>query len=456
MADQPNMIVFVADDHRFDALGVSGDPVVQTPNLDELARYGVRFERTYTMGGNSPAVCVPTRASLLTGVNVFRAHLGARAQERPGLAIAPDLPLLPEVLRLRGYNTHVVGKWHNDTGSLIRSFADGSRLYLEGFSDQRKVTVFEWDPSGKYFDRNACVLNESSSEVFADAAVRFVENCQQATPFFLYVAFTAPHDPRNAPSPYAEMYNPEKIPLPPNFAPEHAFDNGDLHVRDEELAPFPRTPAIIQRHMADYYAMITHLDAQIGRVLAAVRKRGTWRNTIIVYTSDHGLAVGRHGLLGKQNLYEHSVRVPLILSGPGLPEGRVVDSLVCAFDLYPTLCALADVPVPRTVEARSLLPLVGGEVRGVHDSTWAMYRDVQRMVTDGRWKLIRYYRSHRRAAGTQRIQLFDLSTDPWEMHDLAKDAACRSRLSELVQRLQHWQENLGDPLASERVLPEIP
>lgn len=460
---RPNILWMIADDHRFDALGAAGDPVVRTPALDALAAGGVHFRRNYIMGGNSGAVCVPTRASILTGVNPLRAHVGSRPDGPPGAGIAPDLPTLPAVLRREGYRTFAIGKWHNDREGFARGFAGGRHLFFGGMSDHRRVPVHAYDPTGAYPPDARRIAEGFSSELFADAAIAFLRDQGAALdagrgsgpeapePFCLYVAFTAPHDPRMAPSPYAEMYPPEAVPLPPNFCPDHPFDNGDLHTRDEELAPHPRTPETVRRHIADYYAMVSHLDAQVGRILAALRATGRDRDTIVVYTADHGLALGRHGLLGKQNLYDPSVRVPLILSGPGLPPGRRVEALSMSYDLFPTLCALTGTPVPATVEGRSLLPLATGAQAVLHESAWAMYRYLQRMVTDGRWKLIRYYRSER--GGTDRLQLFDLQDDPWEMRDLSAEAVQAPRLRALAERLRGWQDALGDPLASVPVLP---
>ncbi len=454
MPVRPNILWMVADDHRFAALGFAGDPVVQTPHLDSLAAGGVFFGRNYIMGGNTGAVCVPTRASLLTGANPIRAHLGSRDFASSGNGIPEELPILPELLRGAGYRTYAVGKWHNDKESFARGFAGGRRLFFGGMSNHRMVPLHDYDPTGAYPQSAAAVGQGFSTELFADAAIDFLRGHRGPEPFCLYVAFTAPHDPRMAPPPYATMYDPLRIPQPENFLPEHPFDNGELHVRDEQLAPFPRTVETVRRHIADYYGMITHLDANVGRVLAALRECGHTEDTVVVYTADHGLAVGRHGLFGKQNLYDPSVRVPLILAGPGLPRGGRVEALTQSYDLFPTLCALTGTQVPPTVEGRDLVPLAHGQRPTLHQSAWAMYRDVQRMVTDGRWKLIRYYRSERRRSGTECIQLFDLETDPWEMHDQSPDPAQADRVRALADCLARWQAELGDPLAGAPVLPD--
>src|SRR5262249_22785817 len=153
--------------------------------------------------------------------------------------------------------------------------------------NQWKPAVRERTPDGKGHTEPA-VVEHHATELFADAAVDFLKQYNDANPFLMYVAFTSPHDPRTPPKEFLDRYPPENIALPPNFAPEHSCDNGTLRGRDEELAPFPRPPAVVQRHIAEYYGMITHLDAQIGRILQALEETGRAENTIVVYTADHG------------------------------------------------------------------------------------------------------------------------------------------------------------------------
>lgn len=443
---RPNVILMIADDHRYDAIGAYGDPTVQTPVLDDLVRGGVSFDRTYILGGQTAAVCAPARASLMTGHNPIRAAVTTDVVPPRGvLPIRPDLPLLPEVFRQVGYFTFHVGKWHNDPASLVRAFRAGDHVFLGGMSDHRRVPVFDFDPSGIFPEAARFIAEGFSTEIFSDAAISFLSSYDDEQPFFLYVAYTAPHDPRTPPPEFAALYDPEHIPLPANVLPEHPFDNGELRVRDELLAPFPRTAEVIRQHIADYFGMISHLDAQIGRVLDVLAETGHGENTIVVYTADHGLAVGQHGLMGKQNTYEHSVHVPAIVRGPGLPAGRRVSGLTHTYDLYPTLCELAGVPVPETLESRSLLPLLSGASQ-IRNSVHAMYKDVQRMASDGHWKLIEYSRAAERGVGSDRAQLFDLASDPLELSDRSGDAACHGELERLREDLRAWQQQIGDPM----------
>ncbi len=449
MSTRPNILLMMADDHRHDAMHNAGDPTVQTPTMDALVAAGVAFRQTHMMGGCSGAVCVPTRAALHTGCNPLRAIEG-RHQGRN--TIESTLALLPETLRQAGYHTFFTGKWHNDKASFARSFASGDQIFFGGMSDHDKVPLRPFDPAGVYADDDVYVGDGFSTEMFSDAAIRFLKTYDDDAPFFLYLAFTSPHDPRMAPPPYATMYDPAAIPIPPNFRPEHPFDNGDMRLRDEVLDVFPRTHEIAQRHIADYYAMITHQDDYMGRVLDALAAAGYRENTIIVYTGDHGLAVGQHGLLGKQNMYDHSIRIPCIMGGPGLSAGKAVDELTHQIDIFPTLCDLVEIPTPRTVEGQSLLPLAsnntaqGKTVQG-RDSVFAMYKDIQRMVSDGEWKLIRYYRGHDdrgELSGTDCTQLFHLADDPWETRDLANQAGYQDQVAKMQGILRDWQAQVGD------------
>ena len=441
---RPNVLFMIADDHRWDAIRGMGDPTVKTPTMDSLIARGTTFRQTHIMGSLVGAVCVPSRAAVLTSANLFRSG---------GNQINRDLAVWPQVMREAGYHTFFSGKWHNDRQTFTDSFDGGAKIFFGGMSDQYKVPVFDFDPTGKYPDDAKYIGEKFSTELFTDAAVQFIENYDETDPFFLYLSFTSPHDPRTAPGEYATMYPPEDIPVPENFLPEHPFDNGEMRIRDEVLAPFPRTPEIVQQHIADYYGMITHMDAEMGRVLSTLEATGHLDNTIIIYTADHGLAVGQHGLLGKQNLYNHSIHVPSIFVGPGIPEAETVDALTYLYDVFPTVCDLTDVPCPDTTEGCSLVPLMNGHVEQVRATVFAAYRDIHRTISDGHWKLIRYYVSEETGAGTDCIQLFDLEQDPWETTNLAHLPEHADRIQSLAADLKQWQIETNDFMKDTPVLP---
>lgn len=443
MPSQPNILFMIADDHRFDAIGAMGDATVQTPVLDALMARGTTFRQTHIMGSLVGAVCVPSRAAVLTSANLFRSGM----QE-----INRELAVWPQVMRDAGYHTFATGKWHNDKQTFTNSFAEGAKIFFGGMSSHFEVPVYDYDASGAYPNTARYIGEKFSTEMFTDAAVQFLQDYDASAPFFLYLAFTSPHDPRTPPGEYATMYPPAEIPVPENFMPEHPFDNGEMRIRDEVLAPFPRTPEIVQQHIADYYGMISHMDAEIGRVLKTLEATGQLENTLIIYTADHGLAVGQHGLLGKQNLYNHSIRVPSIFAGPGIPEGKTVDALTYLYDVFPTVCELTDVACPRTVEGRSLVPLMEGSVARVRETVFAAYRDIQRTISDGDWKLIRYYVSEETGAGTNRIQLFNLKEDPGETTDLSAVPAHTARIQSLAADMHMWQMETDDFLKEVPVL----
>lgn len=358
-----------------------------------------------------------------------------------------------------------MGKWHNDTATFQRSFSSGNALMFLGMSDHNMVPLWSYDPQGEYpgansynFDTHRTEGDEAanfvhgegfSSDIFADAAIDFLNGDQSDGPFLLYTAFTAPHDPRTPP-PGWEV-DPGTIELPPNFMTEHPFDNGEMEVRDEMLAERPRTETEVRQHIADYYGMIAHLDHSIGRIIAALDANGLTENTIVIYTGDHGLAVGQHGLMGKQNLYEHSLRVPLVIAGPGVPEGEDSQTLVWHADTTATIRALCDVEPNQTAEGAPYLD-GQGSITPVRTSLGAAYEYGQRMFRDERYKLIRYWRipetvpAPGTTPGTDKVQLFDLERDPWEITNLADDPALQRVRTYLEEGLEQWQTGVDDAL----------
>ncbi|MEZ4716836.1 MAG: sulfatase-like hydrolase/transferase, partial [Caldilineaceae bacterium] len=457
MANQrPNILVLFTDDQRFDTIAALGNDAIHTPHMDRLVARGTTFRRAYIMGGSNAAVCMPSRAMLMTGRYLYRLQ-GA------GQTIPPDHVMLPQLLRDHGYATGGIGKWHNSPPAYARAFSTGAEIFFGGMDDHWNVPACDFDPTGQYpaprpqpLDLGVEIVTEQkvfdhvtrgvhSSELFGDAAVDFLRTHDQAAPFMLYVAFMAPHDPRTMPREFLELYDPDAIDLPPNFMAAHPFDNGEMDVRDEGLAAKPRDPAEIRRHIAEYYAMISHLDAQIGRVLDALEETGQAENTIIVFAGDNGLALGRHGLMGKQSLYDHSVHVPLILAGPGIPAGAQTDDYAYLLDIYPTLCDLLGVDTPGSVDGVSLVPVLRGTGSGRDQLVFA-YRDVQRAIQDDRFKLIEYC-----VDGMRTTQLFDLARDPWELENLADDPAHAPCLDALRAELRRqWQTVYGDDQAQGR------
>jgi arylsulfatase A len=428
---RPNVLFLFSDDQRVDTIRALGNPHITTPTLDQLVQQGTTFTQAYCMGAQQGAVCVPSRAMMMSGRTLFRISEKLEGQTT-----------WPRVLAENGYATFGVGKWHNQPPSFIKTFAEGKAVFFGGMHDPFAMPAQNLGADHQLTSKET--LGKHATEAFADAAIEFLQRQKGNNPFALYVSFTLPHDPRTAPKPYHAMYDPAKLPLPKNFLPEHPFDNGEMKVRDELLAPWPRTPEIVRQHLADYYACVTYLDAQIGRILEALRQSGQYDNTIIVFASDHGLAIGSHGLFGKQNLYEHSMNAPLIIAGPGVPKNRRSDAFAYLLDLFPTLCDLTGLQTPAEVEGLSLAPVIAGQQKTRRDTIFTSYRDVQRAVRDDRWKLIVYPKINRQ-------QLFDLKNDPAEMNDLAGNPKYAQQLERLAALLKKEQTRFSDPLLKDSV-----
>ena len=444
----PNFLFLIADDHRHDAIGSLGNPAVHTPTLDALAAAGTALTSTYIMGSTSNAVCMPSRAMLMTGRSLFRVF-APNPQDVSPYPMDPGIPTFPQLLRGAGYRTYGVGKWHNEPELFARSFDGGGSIFFGGMSDHDAVPLHDYDPNGVYPPEATTVGDGFSTEIFVDTAIRLLHEHPADQPFCMYTAFTSPHDPRTPPAEFAEMYPPEEIELPPNFARMHPFDNGHLHGRDESLAAHPRDPGEVRQHIADYYGMISHLDAQIGRLLDALAASGHAEDTIVVYAADHGLAVGQHGLLGKQNVYDHSLRVPLIFRGPGIPAGQRREGLCYLHDVFPTILDLAGLETPSGCEGASLVPALTGRDAEMRDCVFGAFQrsqsvgsddSTQRMVRRGNLKLI-----ETRLAGRTHRQLFDVADDPWETRNLAGDAAHAADLADMRRVLHRERMGAGDP-----------
>jgi len=412
----PNVVFLLTDDQRADTIAALGNSTIRTPNLDKLARDGFTFRNAYCMGSTQPAVCNPSRHMLLSGKSLYHYD----SNQRNGT--------FADVMNKAGYVTWHVGKRSNTEREYHKAFQYSS--YLQDEKERQ---------SGHH-GREA-----------ADRAIKFLKtdwNRQQ--PLFMYIAFEGPHDPRVAAEEWMNQYNEDDIPLPPNFKPFHTFNNGELLIRDERLAPWPRTPQAVRQHLHDYYGCITSLDHHIGRIIATFVELEEMEDTIFVFSSDHGLAIGSHGLFGKQNLYEHSMKSPLIFAGPGIPKGES-DALVYLFDIFPTVLDLVGVKSPKQLDGKSLLPIMRGRESKVRESLFLAYRDCQRAVRQGDWKLIRYPQ-----IGV--TQLFNLKADPSELIDLADDPANAAKVQELTALLAKEQKHYSDnaPLTVEHLLrPEI-
>lgn len=442
---RPNVLFIFADDQCYETIRAFGHTDIETPNLDRLAQRGTTFTHAYNMGSWSGAVCVASRTMLITGRNLWRAHAVYNTTDRERQLER----LWPQLMSKQGYDTYFTGKWHIRTdANKVFDVAQNVRPGMpkdtpQGYNRPLPRKEDPWSPYDPKFG-GFWQGGRHWSEVVADDAVGYLDRAQKREqPFFMYIAFNAPHDPRQAPKSYVDKYPLERIAVPENFAAEYPYKDAmgcSPSLRDEKLGPFPRTEHAVKVHRQEYYAAITHLDAQIGRILDALAASGKADNTWIFFTADHGLAVGHHGLFGKQNMYDHSVRVPLIVVGPQVPAKTTIDAPVYLQDIMPTTLELSGQAPPEQVDYHSLLPLVKGETKdSAYDAVYGAYLALQRSITVDGWKLILYPK-----AGVMR--LYDLNHDPQEMHDLAQDVKQTERKLILFHRLLKMQKELGDEL----------
>lgn len=420
----PNVLYLFADDLTFDALGAAGNREVKTPNIDQLAQEGTLFSQAHIRGAICCAVSMPSRAMMLTGRDLYEIN-------RDGTNIPKEDTTLPQTFLEQGYETFGTGKWHNGKESFYRSFSNGGNIFFGGMHDHFQTPVHAFDPSGRY--RSTKPLKRiHSSELFAQATIDFIDEYESERPFFAYVSFTAPHDPRTAPAEFHQQYPPQNISIPQDYRAEPVYDTGELKIRDEGLAPFPRTEVIFQQQHSDYYAMISHLDQEVGRIIDSLKKSGRYENTIIVFTADNGLSVGRHGLMGKQHLYEESIRVPLIMTGPGIKAAQQSGTRCFLQDIFPTLCGLIDINVPASVSfGESFLSSFNDVDYQFRDEMVFGYKNFMRSVKNDRWKLIAY-----NVNGQRNYELFDLINDPFEMNNLAENENIQNQFNMMIEILK--------------------
>lgn len=448
-AKKPNVLFIFADDMTYDAIRALGNEEIETPNLDRLVKTGTTFSHAYNSGSWSGAVCVASRTMLMTGRQIWEANKVFSSKELMQEYVQKKR-MWPQLLEKGGYKTYMSGKWHvkakadvlfnvakNVRPGMPKSIKKAYNRPLDGKPDP-------WDPADKSIG-GFWQGGKHWSEVQADDAVEFLGAAsKEEKPFFIYLAFNAPHDPRQAPQEFLDKYPADKIKIPESFLPRYPFcdEIGNPHkLRDEFLAPMPRTKHSVQVHIREYYAIITHMDAQIGRVLDALKKTGKEENTYIVFTADHGLAVGKHGLFGKQNMYDHSVRVPFIVVGPGVKAGRTTDAPIYLQDVIPSTLDWAGINIPQHVQFKSIQPHLKGN-GPKRPSIYGAYLNKQRSITAGGYKLMVYPNANNKR------RLYHVAKDPHELVDLLEKGGddVKAREAALFALLKTEQGRLGDTL----------
>lgn len=443
---KPNILFIFADDMSYETIRAFGHLDIDTPNLDRLVDQGASFTHAYNMGAWNGAVCVASRAMLNTGRFVWNAKTLKLNDEVTGHR------MWSQQMKQAGYNTYMTGKWHVQTdadkifdvtadvrGGMPKQTPAGYNRPIDEADYHRKDAWKPWDPRHGGFWQGG----KHWSEVVGDHGIEFLETAaKKDEPFFMYLAFNASHDPRQAPKEYVDRYPLDRIKLPENFLPEYPYAQAicGKQLRDERLIPYPRTEFAVKVNRQEYFALITHMDAQIGRILDALEKSGKADNTYVFFTADHGLAVGHHGLVGKQNMYAHSMRVPFMVVGPGIQPGKAIEAPIYLQDIMPTAIELSGATVPERVEFNSLLPLLNGKKKQQYKALYGAYMKTQRMVIVGDYKLIIY--------PTIKVnRLYNLKKDPQEMNDLAANPEYAGKIAQLKKTFIKLQKQTGDPLA---------
>ncbi len=468
----PNIVFLFADDQTYETITALGFDEVHTPNLDRLVNRGTSFTHAYNMGGWNGAICVASRAMIISGSYIWN------AQEKTALWAKGDSTALnqtwPRLLEKKGYDTYMTGKWHvlapaeeifsraehirpgmpgdrrDELGAAQKKWKEESgdmkdwNAYMPlGYGRPTGPDDIEWSPTdtlqGGFWEGG-----KHWSEVVRDDALAFIETAKKKdNPFFMYLAFNATHDPRQAPKRFLDMYPLDSIKVPENFLPQYPWkdDIGNPPgLRDEALAPFPRTEYAVKVHRREYYALLSHMDEQIGTILDSLEATGKMDNTYIFFAADHGLSVGHHGLIGKQSLFDHSIRIPLMVVGPDIPKGKRLNQDVYLQDIMATSLELAGLKKPDYVQFHSFRDIIEGERQESHyPAIYGAYIDFQRMIRKEGFKLLVYPK-------IKKVLLFDLKKDPNEMTDLADDPQYKEKVRSLFDDLIELQKTMDDPL----------
>jgi arylsulfatase A-like enzyme len=409
---RPNVVLIVSDDHRADALGHLGHPDLKTPHLDALARRAVVFRHAYVSGADRTSVCTPARTQLHSGRGLFR-----WSQQRPA-ETDPAGYALGRAFRAAGYATLRTGKGVNVPSPLNAEFernVEGSAIPLE--------------------------------QHLANA-LPFIREHAGRRPFLLVLEPRVPHSPYPSTEKFRALYAPDKIALPAEFRARHPFlrpeseDAADNAKKRGRPAKAPAagdagwTEAKVRETLAQYYASISFLDDGVGQVVATLEETRAAADTIVVFLGDNGYSLGHHGRFAKSDLYENGgLHIPLLIAGPGIAP-RESRACVHMIDIFPTLGALAGLPVPARVEGLSLAPILRDGRAAVREVAFTHFRDEQFALHDERRKLIRYPHHGR-------VEFFDLREDPRELRDLSADPAHASQIAELTARIEREKTAVG-------------
>ena len=455
---KPDVLFLFVDDMTYNGLNELGTSDVISPNLDRLIQSGVSFQNCYNMGGWNGAISTASRSQLMTGMYLWNTNKAMKTDKYHNLV--ENQTLWPQVMKNAGYKTFHTGKWH-------MSYVRAEEVYDEAVAVRpgmpntvesaynRPISKNDnkwvpWDQkNGGYWENG-----KHWSEILADLTIDYMKrNEDSKEPLFMCCAFNAPHDPRQSPKKFIDMYDVDKIQVPESFLPQHPYMDEmkcGKDLRDEQLAPWPRTKFAIQKHRQEYYALITHLDVQIGRILEQLKKSGREKNTLIVFAADNGLALGNHGLVGKQSMYDHSMKIPLAFAGLNLPKGQKRSQLVYLQDLVPTIYEILGIQTPNNVQFVSQLNVVKkSTTKANRQAVYGAYLNKQRMIRKGDYKLFFIVSSGR-------AMLFDLKHDPNEMNNLfGKSKKYNKIAKELAADYLKLAKEAGDKLDIRSKFPTL-
>ena len=480
----PNILFLFADDMTYSAINALGNKEIFTPNLDRLVKEGTTFTNAYNMGGWNGAVCLASRAMIISGRYLWRAKEFQQNWQQN--KVDTYNKSWGKLMEKAGYDTYMSGKWHvqapADTvfqlakhirpgmprdawpsANMRKRFKEmvgteingkivtANDIMPVGYGRPKDINDTSWSPSDPKFG-GFWEGGKHWSEVLKDDALEFLEKAKNKdNPFFMYLAFNAPHDPRQAPKEFVDKYDINNITLPENWLPENPYKDDigcSQKLRDEALAPMPRTAYATKVNIKEYYAIISHLDAQIGEILAALAVTGKMDNTYIFFTADHGLACGQHGFLGKQNLFDHSIRTPFLVKGPDIPVNKKISNDIYLQDVMATSLEIANIQKPDYVEFNSLLPLAKGLTKkGNYEAIYGAYVDFQRMIRKDGFKLIVYPK-------IKKILLYDIKNDPAEINNLAELPGYQSKIKSLFADLIQLQKDMDDELDLQAIFDE--
>lgn len=450
---RPNFLFVLVDDQSpFDLQAYDPASILETPNISRLAKEGMVFESARHMGSWLGAVCTPSRHMIMSGRTLW--HLPSRGNfKNPNEPVGLEKQTMGAVFNRAGYATMRTCKKGNSYPAANEQFTVVHDATKRGGTE------------------------ESGSAWHAKQVMEYLKDRESAAvtdPFLIYFGFSHPHDTRDGTPELLEKYgavnhtdtlalppaNAKQPPLQDNYLEVHPFFHGHPELRDEDRVSGVwknRDEQTVRNELGREYACSENIDIQLGKVLKKLEKMGELENTYIIYTSDHGMSIGRHGLMGKQNLYEHTWRVPFIVKGPGITAGKRVKGNIYLLDVLPTLCDLAEISIPESVEGTSFKPILNGQKETVREVMYGVYsggtKPGMRTVKKGDWKLIKYDVMDGAVLETQ---LFNLAENPHEYlkehhkegemeTNLAENPKYAEKLAEMEQLLLEQMELHDDP-----------